>query len=52
MEQEAKIAIERLEKNSTEIRLLLLQIETNLKIIQVEIVTGKHHFPLLIYHPY
>jgi len=39
VEQEAKIAIERLEKNSTEIRLLLLQISTNLKIIQ-EMLSG------------
>ena len=34
MEQEAKIAIDRLEDNSAQIRLLLLQIETNLKIIK------------------
>lgn len=39
MEQEAKIAIERLEDNSTEIKLLLLQIETNLKIIK-EMLSG------------
>lgn len=39
MEQEAKIAIKRLEDNSTEIKLLLLQIETNLKIIK-EMLSG------------